>query len=239
MGFAGTAFQPYSNLWRKHRSLYHQQMNQVAVRNFQPSQMAISAEFLKLLLETPQDYVQHIRRYGFWYQVWFYPVFHSFPDHRSAANLSLSIAYGRELVHRFGQYLYLSEQVSKHFIRAVRPGEFLVESFPIRKLNHILFRQLRISLKRRPDPVKYIPSWFPGAGFQKWAKMAHDQMADAWDIPFQDVKAQMVHEVFYPNQVLTWYTPPIGERKCSTVFRCKLSGRTGHVWWVQLWSESR
>ncbi|GJJ08158.1 hypothetical protein Clacol_002366 [Clathrus columnatus] len=150
MGFPGTAFQPYSNLWRKHRSLYHKQMNQIAVQNYHPSQMAAAIDFLKMLLEDPKDYIQHIRR--------------------SAANLSLSIAYGRDLIHRFDQYLDLSEQVSGNFVRAVRPGEFLVESFPI---------------------LKYVPLWFPGANFRRWAKMAHDKMQDAWNIPFRDVKEQM------------------------------------------------
>ncbi|GJJ08157.1 hypothetical protein Clacol_002365 [Clathrus columnatus] len=142
MGFPGTVFQPYSNLWRKHRSLYHKQMNQVAVKNYQPTQMATALDFLKMLLENPKDYVRHIR----------------------------SIAYGRDLTHRFDQYLDLSDQVSKDFFRAVRPGEFLVESFPI---------------------LKHVPPWFPGSNFQRWAKKAHDRMQATWNIPFRDVKEQM------------------------------------------------
>lgn len=160
VGFTGTAFQSYSNLWRKHRSLYHKQMNSVAVRKFEPSQIAITIELLKLLLEEPQNYVQNIRR--------------------CAANLALSIAYGRELVERFGQYLFLSEQVSRHFVRAVRPGEFLVESFPI---------------------LKYVPSWFPGAEFQRWAKTANEHTSASRDIPFQDVKDQMARGNVSPSFV--------------------------------------
>ena len=57
-----TAFQPYGKTWRKHRTLYHKQMNQVAAKDFQAPQLAATRGLLRLLLESPEDYVQHIRQ---------------------------------------------------------------------------------------------------------------------------------------------------------------------------------
>ncbi|KAF8588233.1 cytochrome P450 [Ramaria rubella] len=113
MDFSGTAFQPYGSTWRKHRTLYHQQMNQVSVQKFQHSQVAAVGGFLSSLLTSPQDYLAQIRF--------------------MASNIVMGIAYGQDLVSKFNQYVALSEQNASAFVTVVRPGAFLVDIFPILK----------------------------------------------------------------------------------------------------------
>jgi hypothetical protein len=63
MGAGGsTVWQPYGKTWRKHRTLYHKQLNQTAAKDFQPSQLAAARGLLRLLVESPEDYLQHIRQ---------------------------------------------------------------------------------------------------------------------------------------------------------------------------------
>ena len=45
-------------------------------------------------------------------------------------------------------------------------------------------------------PVKYIPSWFPGAGFKRNAESWRSLMQEFVDIPFEFVKQNMV--CFFP-----------------------------------------
>ena len=65
----------------------------------------------------------------------------------------------------------VAEEALEGFAAAAIPGAFLVDFVPI---------------------LKYVPSWFPGAGFQKkaahWRKLNHT-MADT---PFDHVKEQLV-----------------------------------------------
>lgn len=38
------------------------------------------------------------------------------------------------------------------------------------------------------SPVKYIPSWFPGADFKRKAKLWRQESEDMLNLPFQEVK---------------------------------------------------
>jgi len=55
-----TVFLPYGRIWRKHRSLYQKHMNQIAIKEFQPSQLAAARSLLRKFLDTPEDYLEHI-----------------------------------------------------------------------------------------------------------------------------------------------------------------------------------
>ena len=45
-----------------------------------------------------------------------------------------------------------------------------------------------------PESVKYVPEWFPGAGFQKEASEARKIVKDFVNIPFQFTLDQMVFQ---------------------------------------------
>ena len=72
-------------------------------------------------------------------------------------------------------YISIAKGVLNGVAEVAIPGSFLVDLFPI---------------------LKYVPSWFPGAGFQKKAarwKEAANIMADR---PFLRVKEQLVRVLF-------------------------------------------
>ena len=83
----------------------------------------------------------------------------------------MKIGYGISVQESDDPYISIAEVVLKGAGEAGVPGAFLVDLFPI---------------------LKYVPSWFPGAGFQKKAaywKEAANIMAEK---PFRHVQEQLV-----------------------------------------------
>jgi hypothetical protein len=82
---------------------------------------------------------------------------------------------------------YVVSEEAMHFVdAALLPGAFLVDAFPIRKC----FSQnsCRRILQYRLPAVKYVPAWFPGAGFKKLARIAKENIDNLANLPFQHVK---------------------------------------------------
>ncbi|KAF8513314.1 cytochrome P450 [Hysterangium stoloniferum] len=156
----GTAFLPYGTQWRKHRKLYHQQMNPVAVREFHPSLLSAVRNFLKLLLVNPSNYEQHLRHL--------------------AGGIVMNIAYGHEIAAENDEYIALSGANAPVFSKAIRPGAFLVDTFPI---------------------LKYVPEWCPGADFQKVARITRQNVNRAREVPFRNVQTRMAAGTAKPSFV--------------------------------------
>ena len=87
----------------------------------------------------------------------------------------MKIGYGIVVQESDDPYISNAEEVGSAVVEAGIPGAFLVDLFPI---------------------LKYVPSWFPGAGFQKkaahWREIIHI-MADK---PFCHVHEQLVGVLF-------------------------------------------
>ena len=87
----------------------------------------------------------------------------------------MDITYGIEVQESDDQYISLVEELIDGGNEVSIPGAFLVDLFPI---------------------LAYVPSWFPGAGFQKkaahWRKLAET----AIEKPFRYVQEQLVGEPF-------------------------------------------
>ena len=87
----------------------------------------------------------------------------------------MKIGYGIEVQESDDPYISIAEEVVSAVAEVGIPGAFLVDLFPI---------------------LKYVPSWFPGAGFQKkaahWRELNHI-MADK---PFCHVQEQLVGFLF-------------------------------------------
>ena len=47
-------------------------------------------------------------------------------------------------------------------------------------------------MPRKPNTVRYVPSWFPGAYFQRRAQYFREQLSQIDTVPFEWVKKQMV-----------------------------------------------
>jgi hypothetical protein len=65
-----------------------------------------------------------------------------------AAAIIMSIVYGYDVQPYNDRFVTLSENAVKKLTESVFPGAMVVNTFPI---------------------LRYLPSWFPGAGFQRFA----------------------------------------------------------------------
>ena len=88
----------------------------------------------------------------------------------------MKISYGIDVQESNDPYVLVAEEASKGVSEAGVPGAFWVDVFPV---------------------LKYVPSWFPGAGFQK--KAAHWRKVNKSMIekPFRYVKEQLVRGQFF------------------------------------------
>ncbi|KAF8199264.1 cytochrome P450 [Mycena galopus ATCC 62051] len=87
-----------------------------------------------------------------------------------AGKLIMSITYGLEVLPKNDPYVELAEAAVEGLNTAMIPGRFLVDSFPL---------------------LKYVPPWFPGAGFRRkareWRRLARGMV----EKPFVEAKQRI------------------------------------------------
>ena len=87
----------------------------------------------------------------------------------------MKIGYGIAIQESDDPYISIAEEVMSGITQAGIPGSFWVDLFPV---------------------LKYVPSWFPGAGFQKKAARWREAIHIAADKPFGHVQEQLVQVNF-------------------------------------------
>ena len=87
----------------------------------------------------------------------------------------MKIGYGIAIQESDDPYISIAEEVMNGITQAGIPGSFWVDLFPV---------------------LKYVPSWFPGAGFQKKAARWREAIHIAADKPFGHVQEQLVQVNF-------------------------------------------
>ena len=87
----------------------------------------------------------------------------------------MKIGYGIAVQESDDPYISIAEEVVKGSMEAIIPGAFWVDYFPI---------------------LKYVPSWFPGAGFQKKAERVREATNTITEKPFRHVQEQLVRVHF-------------------------------------------
>ena len=87
----------------------------------------------------------------------------------------MKIGYGIAVQESDDSYISIAEEVLNGVAEVGIPGAFLVDMFPI---------------------LKYIPNWFPGAGFQKKAARWRDATNTMAENPFHHVQEQLVQVQF-------------------------------------------
>jgi hypothetical protein len=100
----------------------------------------------------------------------------------------LSISYGYEIQETNDPFVELADQATTQFSVSTAPGAYLVDLIPA--CNKVVLSFAYNSPIR--FPVRHIPSWFPGAGFQTTAKAWASTLNNMVDQPYQFVKQQMV-----------------------------------------------
>ena len=93
------------------------------------------------------------------------------------AATAMNIGYGIVVQEFDDPYISIAEEVVRGVAEAGIPGTFWVDLFPI---------------------LKYVPSWFPGAGFQKKAARVRDLSYIMAERPFHHVQEQLVKKFFLP-----------------------------------------
>uniref|UniRef100_A0A8H7XX85 Cytochrome P450 n=1 Tax=Psilocybe cubensis TaxID=181762 RepID=A0A8H7XX85_PSICU len=83
----------------------------------------------------------------------------------------LSITYGLDVLADNDPYIKVAEQSLAGFAEAAVPGAFLVDSFSL---------------------LKYVPEWFPGAGFQTKARIWRDAAFEMRDYTFKGAKKNVL-----------------------------------------------
>ncbi|KAJ6585742.1 cytochrome P450 [Mycena capillaripes] len=90
---------------------------------------------------------------------------------KTAGAMVLHLTYGYKIKEQGGDPLVdLADKALGEFSEITRPGAFLVDVIPI---------------------LKYVPSWFPGAGFKRLARMYTKSCDDLAEVPLAYVKEQM------------------------------------------------
>ena len=90
----------------------------------------------------------------------------------------MKIGYGIVVQESDDPYISLAEEVLNGLAEAGIPGAFWVDMFPI---------------------LKYVPSWFPGAEFQKKAAYWRECINTMAEKPFRHVQEQLVRVKIFEN----------------------------------------
>ena len=87
----------------------------------------------------------------------------------------MHIAYGTEDEDYVKNLIILSEKQIQGLSTALIPGRYLVNTLPI---------------------LRFVPSWFPGAGWKKHFQYLADVGQEMTVKPFEDAKRRMVRSIY-------------------------------------------
>jgi hypothetical protein len=122
-----------------------------------------------------------------------------------AGSLALSVAYGLNVESEYDMFYAKSEEANKAFAIALMPGAFLVDALPIRTSSSLKKGLFSAILTVLIPTVKYVPEWFPGAGFKRFARLAKKNFEDSVNLPLQYVKKSLqVCELYLSCEGLGW-----------------------------------
>ena len=90
----------------------------------------------------------------------------------------MKIGYGIAVQESDDPYISIAEEAVTQITKAGIPGTFWVDFFPL---------------------LKYVPSWFPGAGFQRKAARVKEDINTMAEKPFRYVQEQLVQVHFFKS----------------------------------------
>ncbi|KAH9849405.1 cytochrome P450 [Lenzites betulinus] len=144
------AFATSGDMHRRHRRLMQSALGAGNISAYYPLMGIETCAFLKRMIDSPHDYMHHIRRY--------------------TGSQTLFIVYGYQVTAEDDPHLKQVEEtldlLSNH-LASLGSSLWLVDIFSV---------------------LKYLPSWFPGAGFKRKAEVWKAQIEEGADAPFQWMK---------------------------------------------------
>jgi hypothetical protein len=100
-------------LWRDHRRVFDKETTKEAVRRFWPVETTAVHEMLRRLLQSPQDYPEHVRH--------------------MAGQTIMQVAYGIDVLPKDDPYIEIGEIANDIVAQTTVPGSYLVDTLPFRK----------------------------------------------------------------------------------------------------------
>lgn len=173
IGYSKTlAMMPYGDEFREFRRMSHKVFGtraQVAKYNGLGEYEA--KKWLRRVLNQPDNVAKDIRMYVscLYYLCW-RPLL-TVVNVRFAGSIILQLMYGYEVLEEGDPVIPVVDLVTEQFSEATAPGAFLVDVFPL---------------------LRYVPSWVPGAGFQKTALELKQSLYEMRDLPYSLMRQQMV-----------------------------------------------
>ncbi|THU90783.1 cytochrome P450 [Dendrothele bispora CBS 962.96] len=107
------AFMPYGDTWKEHRTLFHKELQPPATLLYRPRQLEAIRKVLLRFLESPDDYLSHLRH--------------------MVGTIILSTAYGIDVQPRDDPYVNVSEKSVDAVGRAADDTSYLVNQIPALK----------------------------------------------------------------------------------------------------------
>ena len=109
---------------------------------------------------------------------------------RNSVAVIIKVAYGYQVGENDDPIVRIMEDSLRIGAPLFSPRKYWVEFMPFRAIHyHLSSFTLAYS---RFVPVRFIPSWFPGAGFKRFAMSIGKQLARFENVPFDWAKKQIV-----------------------------------------------
>ncbi|KAF7357550.1 O-methylsterigmatocystin oxidoreductase [Mycena sanguinolenta] len=120
---------------------------------------------LQGLLSSPEEFREHFKT-----RATSYLIAKSQQKSRLASAIIMATVYGYDVQPTNDHFVALSESATKKLSDAIFPGAVAVDTFPI---------------------LRYLPSWMPGAGFQRFAAECRQLTSEMQEAPVNFVKQNM------------------------------------------------
>ncbi|KAJ7358086.1 cytochrome P450 [Mycena albidolilacea] len=141
--------------------LLHVFLKQSALSQYYSLQEKAMHRLLSKLLSSPENFERHVRS--------------------SVSSAIVRLVYGHQILDHTDMFVTLAESLGTLMDEAAEPSHWLVDSFPVSQT----------AQGTKTSTVRFIPVWFPGASFQRWAALAQEQCWKLTRLPHEEVKISM------------------------------------------------
>ncbi|KAI0056398.1 cytochrome P450 [Artomyces pyxidatus] len=162
-------FTNYGPLYKQYRRLLGTFTPARQASKYWQLQEVEAFKFVVQLATSPDDFMEHARL--------------------AATSAILRLLYGIEVNGKDDTFVKLAEDHSLITAEASAPGRWLVDSFPIFSITNLICAR----------QVRYVPAWFPGAHFQRWALDARRRIEAFTMQPYTKIKAALVEGTAVPS----------------------------------------
>lgn len=142
---------------------------------FRPQEALAVNGMLRRLLESPTNFSEHVRH--------------------MAGQSIMSIAYGIDVLEKDDPYIRIGETANDIVAATTVPGSYMVDTLPLRK-SPCTLHQVWLALISW-YAVKYVPEWFPGAGFKRqareWRGIADAMLNDPFHVTKEAIVSKREH----------------------------------------------